>query len=186
MNNKKSQLMTFDLSASSMLFLVFIVLLVGSFILFRSYENKQEFDFELEYIFANLENNLKFDGRESVFHDYRVEKEALDKFASSGADLDRYILGNVGEAHGIGMAEEAYDSCLFFTDTDGSIMDMTKSGVKVLGELKSGSCGSKIIGDQNPCEGYERALSFFKPVLYKGADQYEDRIILMNIVVCEK
>ena len=180
----KGQMITFDLGISITVFLIFIAIVIGFFFIFQRYENEQAFEFELEYIFYNFENNLKADGKEGVFSDYRVDKNELDSFAASITDIDSYILGYVSNAHGIGMSEEGYDSCLFFTDTDGSVMDM--GGKMAIGLLKSSTCNQEITAQRNPCEGYRQALSLFKPVLYDEGDPSSNRIVLMNIVICKK
>ena len=188
MSNKKAQVITFDLSSSLIVFLIFIAIFIGLFLLTQASETKQEF--ELEYIFSNLENNLKFDSpNRAFFRDYRINKTKLDNFANNigTGSVDDYVVGEVGGAHGIGLGVDNYDACLYFTDNNQRI-SMGSSSWVALGNLSKipSSCNAIISTGQSPCENYRQALSFLKPVLLDLGDPNQNRIIQMNLVVCKK
>jgi hypothetical protein len=158
-------------------------LFIGLFLIGRSEDKKHEF--ELEYMFANLENNLKYEpvaGRD-FFRDYRIDRDKLNAFALSATNIDDYVVGNISSAHGIGLSSDVYDVCLYFIDNDGDRIDM--AGKVALGEIKGGTCDMAIRNNQNPCEGYKQALSLFKPVLFDVGDPVNNRIVQMNLAVCK-
>lgn len=186
-NNKKAQMITFDFSTSLIIFIIFIAIFIGLFLMAQKPVEKSEF--ELEYVFANLENNLKYDSvtNRDFIRNYRVNYVRLINFATdpNTADIDPYVIGNIsGNAHGIGLDEGAYDTCLYFMDNDNQIISL--SGKRALGMLKGGVSCDSMIPQYNPCEGYKRAYSIFKPVLLDLNNPDANRIILMNIVVCKK
>jgi hypothetical protein len=188
MNDKKAQVVTFDLSSSLIVFLIFIAIFIGLFLLTQAREDKQEF--ELEYIFSNLENNLKFDSpNRAFFRDYRINKTELGQFATDigAGSIDAYIVGEVGGAHGIGLGVDNYDACLYFTDNNFSKISLG-SGIIALGFLDKvgSSCNDELSANQNPCDDYQQALSFMKPVLFDLGDPGQNKIIQMNLVVCKK
>jgi hypothetical protein len=202
-NYKKGQAISFDLSNSIIIFVIFIVIVIGSFFLLQSFDQGRSIDFELEYVFANFENNLKFDailnpglepGRDFLIN-YRVNKTKLDAFAtefvSTDTSIDSYVIGSIGDAHGIGLDESGYDTCLYFIDINGQKLKMGVDDDVAIGMLKIGtpdvtSCHEEIFGNDNPCDGYKSALSLFKPVLYyDDEDPNENRIISMNLVLCK-
>ena len=117
-NNKKAQMITFDLSTSLIIFIIFMAIFIGLFLMAQKPAEKPEF--ELEYIFANLENNLMYDGitNNDFIRDYRVNYVRLNNFASDIDDIDPYVLGSLSGAHGNGLDEEAYDACMYFTDNN--------------------------------------------------------------------
>jgi hypothetical protein len=199
--NKKAQMITFDFSSSIIIFMIFIAIFIGLFLLSQTVEKKQEF--ELEYVFANLEHNLKFDpvSGQDFFRDYRVNWNRLRTFAQNLGDdsIDSYIIGNINGAHGIGLDEANYDVCLYFTDNDKSFITIDTDpaspthGLVALGWLETNpgshtgnTCNSKISAKENPCEQYEQAVSVFKPVLFDEGDPINNRILQMNIVMCKR
>jgi hypothetical protein len=181
---KKAQIITFDFSTSLIVFLIFMALFIGLFLLGQSEEKKHEF--ELEYMFSNFENNLQYDlvaGRD-FFRDYRINSGKLDAFASSVTNIDDYVVGNISSAHGIGLSSDVYDVCMYFIDNDGTRIDM--NGKEAVGELQGGlTCDAEIIANRNPCDGYKQALSLFKPVLFDEGNPEDNRIVQMNLVVCK-
>ena len=188
-NTKKAQMITFDLSTSLIIFIIFIAIFIGLFLMAQKPAEKPEF--ELEYIFANLEHNLIYDAvadptsNRDFIRDYRVNYLRLNNFATDIADIDPYVLGNIGDAHGIGLDEEAYDACMYFTDNDNQILSL--SGKDAVGMLRGvEDCNDKISSNQNPCDGYKKAYALFRPVLLLQGNPDQNRIILMNIVMCKK
>jgi hypothetical protein len=183
---KKAQIISFDFSTSFIIFLIFLVILIGLVLFSSSSEDNPEF--ELEYVFANLENNLRHDpipGRD-FFSDYRINKTKLDSFAASVGNIDAFVVGNISGTHGIGLDDEAYDVCLYFVDNDNSLF---ASGAEIaLGELEmtGTSCNAEISASRNPCESYSQAVSYFKPVLFDEGDRTKNRIVQMNIVMCKR
>jgi hypothetical protein len=202
--NKKAQMITFDFSSSIVIFMIFIAIFIGLFLLSQTVEKKQ--DFELEYVFANLENNLKFGPSDrDFFSDYRVDKVKLQNFISTigTGSIDSYVIGNVddvnGVSHGIGLDEASYDVCLYFTDNDNSKVFLDSSNsIQALGWLETdpgshtgNTCNSQLSSNnlvvKNPCEKYKQAISLFKPVLFdEGGPDANNRILQMNIVVCKR
>jgi hypothetical protein len=193
-NLKKAQIITFDFSSSIIIFVIFLSIFIGVFLLTQGSEKKP--DFEIEYVFSNLENNLKYGAAEGdFFADYRVDKTRLEYFASAigSGSINSYVIGTVGGtggSHGIGLDESSYDVCLYFTDNDKQILTITGAPeIKVLGSLnKTGSsCNHEmIIAGNDPCEAYKQATSLFKPVLLDENDYTMNRIIQMNIVMCKR
>jgi hypothetical protein len=191
-NAKKGQIMTFDFSSSLIIFVIFLVIFMGLFLL--SQKSEQKPDFEVEYLFANLENNLKFGAADrDFFADYRVDKIRLENFASAigSASINLYVIGRVGDAHGIGLDEASYDVCLYFTDNNNAMLTIlpSPSEVKVLGLLRKtgSSCNQEmIIAGNDPCDAYKQAISIFKPVLFDEKDYSKNRILQMNIVMCKR
>src|SRR4030042_2888973 len=166
LKNKKAQIITFDFGTSLIVFLIVLVIVIGVFLF--SQTTDKTYDFELEYVFGNLENNLQYEtaNNRDFFKEYRVDSEKLDAFAlyvGTTGSVDDYVVGNISSAHGIGLSSEAYDVCLYFTNNTG--LPMPFSGVEALGQVKSGSCDNVIKNRINPCEDYKQALSLLKPVL---------------------
>jgi hypothetical protein len=188
-NMKKAQIITFDFSSSIIIFLIFLVLFIGLFLFTQKSEKK--LDFEVEYVFANLENNLKYGPADSdFFADYRVDKIKLENFATAigPGSINQYVIGIFGQSHGIGLDETSYDVCLYFTDNNNSILTILP-GIKVLGNLTktASSCNYEMISAGNdPCDKYKQAISLFKPVLLDENDYNKSRIIQMNIVMCKR
>jgi len=190
-NMKKAQIMTFDFSSSIIIFLIFLVLFIGLFVFSQKSEKKP--DFEIEYVFANLENNLKYGpAGGDFFADYRVDKAKLENFASAigSSSINSYVIGIVSQSHGIGLDESSYDVCLYFSDNDKQILSITEAPeIKVLGHLTktASSCNYEMITMGNgPCDEYKQAISLFKPVLLDENDYNTTRIIQMNIVMCKR
>lgn len=186
---KKAQIVTFDMTTTLVIFIIFIVIFIGAFFLSQKTSQKQEF--ELEYIFANLENNLKHNDTERIFiSNYRVDSAKLARFANEIDSIDEYVVGEINGTHGIGLDEAAYDVCLYFRDNDGTFLNLTADGLRAIGELGKlvppQSCHEEILAGRNPCEEYKQAISFFKPVLLDQGSPDNNRIIQMNILICKK
>jgi hypothetical protein len=186
--NDKAQIISFDFSTSFIVFLIFIVVFI-LFIFFNN-NNDQQNEFELEYVFANFENNLRHDlvSDRDFFSNYRINKEKLDNFADSVSSIDAFVVGNISGTHGIGLDDDAYDVCLYLIDNDNNLISMSLSGKVAIGWLdKTGiSCNDTISASRNPCEDYSQAISFFKPVLFDEGDSTKNRIVQMDIVMCKK
>ncbi len=190
-NMKKAQMITFDFSSSIIIFLIFLVIFIGLFVFSQKSEKKP--DFEVEYVFANLENNLKYGPADNdFFADYRVDRAKLENFANAigSGSINPYVIGSVGQSHGIGLDETSYDVCLYFTDNNNQILTITEMPeIKVLGNLTktASSCNYEMITLGNgPCDKYKQAISLFKPVLLDENDYSNNRIIQMNIVMCKR
>ncbi len=192
--SKKSQMLAFDFTTGLFLFILIFLLFAGVFGISKLMEEKKAFDFEMEYVFDNLENNLINDpadpGGDSIFFSvHRVYPDKLADFASrysSGqiADFDLYSVGFVGHAHGIGLEPAGYDTCLYLMDNTG-LIEMG-SGLAAIGRVRDGtSCDSKIRAGKNPCEDYGDVMSLFIPVLYDTGSPDTSRIVQMNMVVCK-
>ena len=185
---KKGQMITFDMSTTIIIFIVFIILFLLLF--FFAQKTEQKHEFELEYAFANLENNLRFGPADQAFlRNYRVNRIKLNNFADNVPDIDAYVLGEIEGAHGIGMAAEGYDSCLYFRDINGEFIGMGASDLSALGRLsKIGStCEIEMItNNRNPCDRYKQALAMIKPVLMDESYPEINQIIQMNLVICKK
>ncbi|MBN2459927.1 hypothetical protein JXB28_06605 [Candidatus Woesearchaeota archaeon] len=185
--SKKAQIITFDMTTTLVIFVIFIVIFIGAF--FLSQRTIQKHEFELEYVFANLENNLRFDDEDRRFmSNYRIDSDKLAEFADEVQSIDNYTVGEINGAHGIGMDAAGYDTCLYFTDNDGTFIRMNGAGLRVLGELSqpARSCDEVIASGENPCEEYKQAISLFKPVLFDQGSPDYNRIVQMNIVICKK
>lgn len=183
---KKAQMVTFDMSTTLVVFIIFIVIFIGVF--FMSQRIITPHEFELEYVFYNLENNLKFDDESRRFiTNYRVDSEKLKKFAEEVNDIDAYVIGRINGAHGIGMDPEGYDACLYFKDNDGSFLklDSQKIAVGTLSKVNK-PCHDVISSGENPCEEYKQATALIKPVLLDTGNPENNRIIQMNVVICKK
>lgn len=189
--SKKGQILSLDLMSSIVLFTILVVLFVGFFVASRLFEPPRNYDFELDYVFSNMETNLNDPSVTNDFlDDSRVDTIILDDFAQeyAGRSLDYIVLGTVGATRGIGLYPEGYDVCLYFTDIDDSIYDMDstpESAIRYLGVLKSGTCNDVFRVDENPCEGYGDVVSIFKPVLLDFGDYTKNRVVQMNVVVCK-
>jgi hypothetical protein len=175
-----------------LIFMFFIVLIAGGFLL--SEQKQQPHDFSIEYLFLNLENNLRIDRLSNPAHDYdflansRVSKMELVRFAAESAlgtvNVDDFVVGNISGTHGIGLDPDAYDACIFFVDNDGAMLRFNGHNVAI-GKLKDGSsCDNKIQSGVNPCLTYSTAVTIFIPVLLDEGSQASNRIIQMNIVLC--
>ncbi|MBW2970713.1 hypothetical protein KY320_00980 [Candidatus Woesearchaeota archaeon] len=190
MKNLKSQLISFDFGTSIFVFILFFAIFISLILMIQEQNRRSEFDFEFEYLVSNLENNLRYgDANKQFLADYRVNEFKLGNFALAAQggtiELDEYVFGRVGEAHGIGLSEEGYDACLYFTDKDGV---MTIPGnYLALGKLEEGSasCNEKIAAGENPCGKYSDSISLFRPLLFYTGSQSSNRIVQMNLVVCK-
>jgi hypothetical protein len=55
-----------------------------------------------------------------------------------------------------------------------------------VGALRDGlSCDDQLPG-ASPCDGYDDAITTSKPVLFNEGSPSDNRIIRMNVVVCER
>ncbi len=192
MKMKKAQLISFDLGASVAIFLIFLVVFIGIFMTFQGMKTTAKFEFELSYVYDNLENNLKQNGDTAFFSNYRVDAEkwaafvsALPPPASDPNAFDAYVLGNISNAHGIGMSEDGFDTCLYLSNENGPI---TLGIITAIGSLKAGKTCNEVITDgKNPCDTYKQALSMFKPVaLITDKNTGNNEIVSMNLVLCRK
>ncbi len=187
---KRGQIVTFDLVIGIIIFVLFLGILIGTVFYFQNKDVAMEQDFEIEYIFSNFENNLEINEKTNpstnidFIKDYRVDKDKLTSFFVEFEDksIDDYVMSNVEDAHGIGLSSFAYDSCLYFTDNDGSRLII--NGMESVGKVKGGTCNQKIISSESPCEMYSQAISIFKPVLYDEKDVQKNRILQMSLVLC--
>lgn len=188
---KKGQILSLDLMSSIVLFTILVVLFVGFFVASRMFEPPRNYDFELDYVFGNMETNLNDPSIANDFlDDSRVDAAVLEAFALeySGRSLDNLIIGTVGTTRGIGLYPDGYDVCLYFTDIDDSIYDMDSSPVstvRYLGLLRSGTCNDVFRADENPCNEYGDVVSIFKPVILDFGDYTRNRVVQMNVVVCK-
>jgi hypothetical protein len=189
---KKAQIISFDFSTSFIIFLIFIVIFIG--LIFFSNNTEKKDEFELDYVFANLENNLRHYSvpDRDFFVNYRISKTKLENFASDFdmIGIDSFVVGNLAGTHGIGLDDEAYDVCMYFTDNDNSHIVLSAAGKVALGQLGNigKSCNDQITDPTkpNPCESYSQAISLFKPVLFDEGDNTKNRIVQMNLVMCRK
>jgi hypothetical protein len=194
-HNQKAQVVSFDFVTSVIVFVLIILVLVGAILLAqRSGGASKAYEFEMEYLYANLEHNLGHDIDQSkAFLDgNRVDAMKLSNFVASHPNevLDDYVIGNIEAGnepvtHGIGLDSMSYDTCLYLTDNKGIVELGT--GIKAIGTLKEGQlCNNAILAEENPCEGYRDALALFKPVLYDTGSPATSRIIQLNLVVCRR
>jgi len=187
-DKKKGQMMTFDFSTSIILFIMFIMIVAIITLLNQKVEQSAQHPFELEYTFTNFEKNLAHTSETPAIdfiHNYRVNYDKLKDFSSTVNNIDKLVLENIDSTQGIGMFAETYDVCMYVFDNDGTHLDLDGNGKIAVGEIKNGiSCDSVIKNKKNPCNGYEKAISFFKPVLLDVGDEDENRIVQMNLVMC--
>ena len=188
---KKSQIVTFDLAISLIIFILFIGAFVSLYFLMQKRNSEGERDFEIEYVYANLENNLEF--RQKTVGDYvdflknyRIDRTKLNNFFRTFKPLsvDDFVVGEVSGSHGIGMSADNYDVCMYLTDNDGT--SLVVETVNAVGHLKTGSCNLQIATSQNPCAEYSQGISLLKPVLMDENDYTQSRILQLNIVLCKK
>ena len=188
---KRGQIISFDLIIAVITFIVFLGVFIGLYFVFQKQTLSYGYDFEIEYAFANLENNLRTEylatGRNIDFlNEYRIDKQKLQNFFDdfSGQSINAYAIGTILDSHGIGLSDQTYDVCLYLTDNDGSKIRF--SGLESIGRVKSGTCNDAISSSKNPCDGYSQAVSFFKPVLFDELTPSKNRILQINLVLCKK
>ncbi|HLG23765.1 MAG TPA: hypothetical protein VI564_02435 [Candidatus Nanoarchaeia archaeon] len=191
LGQKRAQMVTFDLIIGIMIFILFIGLFVGLFFYFQNNGPDEKYDFEIEYVYANLEKNLEvyqsanpltnFD----FFRGYRINRQKLSRFYSEfkNKDVDQFVVSYVAGAHGIGLDSGSYDSCIYITDND--LSEYQISGAAATGLVKGSTCDEKIRLKQNPCKNYRQAISLTKPVLLDEGDVLKNRILQLNIVLCK-
>ncbi len=186
---KKSQIISFDLTVSFFTIILFVSLVLGVVFIYQKNNMGKEKDFEMEFILQNFETNLKAnqdaDSEDIDFlNGYRVNRTKLDNFYSNVDDdiLDLYIVSSINNSHGIGLSEYSYDTCLYFNDIDGTVMEI--AGKKFVGKLKLGTCEENIVGGLNPCDDYNQAISFFWPILMDD-ESHNAKIVKMNILLCK-
>jgi hypothetical protein len=195
--SRKGQVLSLDLMLSMVLFTVIVILFVGFFIASGMFKKPSDYDYEIDYIFDNLEVNLNdpymhknVDNRDFL-NGARVNASVLRDFANdyssrSPPSIDEVLIGNIGDTKGIGMFPDGYDICLYFTDNDNTPYDMSQGGnILYLGYLKGGSCNEVMGALPKPCEGYKDVVSIFKPVLLDFGDYTKNRVVQMNVVVCK-
>jgi hypothetical protein len=185
MKGKKSQALSLDMISAFVIFVLLISLLVAFLVLSNIFDPPKTYDFELEYVFKNIEKNTKTLTNGEFIDGSKINILKLESFASSYDDksIDNIILGNLSSTQGIGLDPSAYDTCLYFTDNDNTHYEMT-SGIKHIGRTNNGKCDTEIRNSRNPCKGYSDAISLMKPVLLEFGDYSKNRIVQMNVVVC--
>jgi hypothetical protein len=197
LKSKKSQVVTFDLVVGVIVFMIFISMFIV--LAFTIPKKSWPFDFEIEYIFENLEFNLKKEYENTgynvnFYQEYRINMTKLDYFTNNYVtkNIDNFVISNVSGTHGIGLSKYLYDSCIYFTDNNGLNIDLdfdTSNNAETtsIGFLnKTGiSCNNSFQNFKNPCEGYSQAISLMKPVLFDLNDPTKNRIIQMNILLCK-
>jgi hypothetical protein len=186
---KKSQIVSFDLAMSVVIFVIFLGT-IGFFFISTS-DNIDDFDFELQYVYKNIENNLRISERtgqnieKDFLKNYRINETRLLNFYSGylSSSIDEFVIHHVDGAHGIGLAKEAYDTCIYFTDIDKTRLNIV--GIEAIGQLDGNSCDSVISASLNPCQDYRQAFSLMRPVLFDEGDPLKGRILQMNVVICK-
>lgn len=164
-------------------FLVIIAVVLALITVGRSFQN-DPLDYELTFIFDNLERNLEIDSNAPDFLvNYRVHYDELQDFESfiGGGSIDDYTVGYVQGGHGIGLEAGVYDTCLFVQDASGPILI---NGKQAIGMLKSDSCHSKLVANENPCEDYDQSLTLFRPVLLDRGSALSNEVVQLNVVLC--
>jgi len=178
-----------DLVFGIIIFILILLLFLGFFLFGSITKNIKTYDYEMDYLFMNMEKNVGQLNDAMIFiHGSRIDAARLRTFTNAYEDksIDDFVIGYVGAARGIGLDPAAYDVCLYFTDNDASIISLAPSGIKYLGNVTEGTCNSVINQGKNPCDGYEEAISMFKPVLMDVGNSDINRIVQMNLVVCKK
>jgi hypothetical protein len=201
---RKAQVITIDFLTGFAVFIVIIIMLAGTALTMARRDSADTADFELEFAYANLESNLRHDpldplGSSAFLSVNRVDAAKLSNFVAryqnpapgDDIDLDTYVLGEIGNAHGIGMNGESYDICFYFRDEAGIVGLGPAGNQKAIGRVKDKNgnpvlCHDAIAAGKNPCEGYKGVVSTFRPVLFDRGDPQANRIIQMNIVLCRK
>lgn len=189
---RKAQALSLDMVSAILVFVLVVALFVGFFLYAKVFSIPEEYPYELDYVFQNLEANLAEQAGSGTdfFHNSRIDVQKLRAFTSSYHDqsIDEFVIGFVGDAHGIGLDASAYDVCLYIKDNDKTTFNMGSSGedIRYLGVVDSGLCQDAIDSDRNPCEGYKDALSMISPVLIDFGDYSYNRIVQLNVVVCAK
>ena len=186
---KRGQAISLDLIAGGVLFLVFVAVFIALMLNLTARDSGEQLEYELLYTFENLENSLRDPAlaSQAFYSAYRVDATTLTAFASAQGSVDAFFLEDSGPANGLGLSEEGYDVCMYFIDNDQSFLNM--QGKVALGEVplnpQSESCSVNVLAGRSPCDGYERAMSTFRPVLYDTGTYQENRIIQMNVVACK-
>jgi hypothetical protein len=181
--SRRAQVVTMDMLAGILIFLVFVGAFLSLVFLVPRDDPRSEMEFELLYVFENLQENTRLTPALAFYKDYRVDEDLLSNFESSVADIDPYLIGVAGNSSGLGLSPDAYDMCLYFTDNDGSTVQIKTK--KALGKLRGSDCDKEIKTNKNPCGGYERAMTVFRPVLFDTGDVQKNRILQMNVVACK-
>jgi hypothetical protein len=178
---RRGQLVSFDLLAGSLLFILFVGVL--AMVLFSRTPNSSQtqFEYELVYAFDNLESNLRSDPSADFLVGYRVDQQKLVSFSAKYPDITDMVIGTAASS-GIGLGADAYDTCLYFVDTDGSFLSI--NGASAAGKLKSNTCDAQLKSGQSLCQGYSHAMAVFRPVLLDTGSRGSNRIIQMNVVAC--
>lgn len=191
---KKAQIISLDLVLAIMVFIIILVIFIAVFLYGRLTQKVETYEYELDYLYRNLEMNLKQGPEtEQFLVKSRVYKDKLSEFVTNHQydSIDKYVIGYVSGANGIGLDPEAYDVCMYFTDNNNNHLEL--GNVRYLGKIRQKTGNSyvvktcqEVIGNQgNPCDDYKDSISLFKPVLLDEGTYEQNRIIQMNLVVCK-
>lgn len=187
MMQKKSQIISTDMIYGLIAFILLVTIFIGIFIYGNLTKDIDKYDYEMDYIFLNLEKNVaQLESDEIFIVGSRVYLDKLETFFNTYEEesIDELVVGQIGAANGIGLDITAYDTCLYFTDNDLSILEI--DGSRYLGEVNGVACELIIESERNPCDEFTNAVSLFKPVLLDEGDVTLNRVIQMNLVVCRK
>jgi hypothetical protein len=199
---RKGQALSLDMTSALVIFILLVSLLISFLVVSDVFSPAKVYDYELEYVFKNIERNLEDYGNQAFLSGSRIDTSRLSSFASDndGDNIDNIVIGNSINKQGIGLDPLAYDTCLYFMDNRGKdprIYEMS-SGVSYLGTVKDSSgaektCKELMSSGKNPCGAYSDSISMMKPVLLDfsqdpnvGPDSSytKNGIIQMNVVVC--
>lgn len=184
--HRKSQIISTDLIYGLIAFILIVSIFVGIFMYSRMSKGAPDYEYELDYLFLNIEKNVEQMDESVIFIDgSRVDYVKLERFyqASQGKSIDDIVIEQVGNATGVGLDEGSYDTCLFFTDDEGRI---EVGGITYVGKIRENTCEQLMTHSYaNPCDSFKSAVSLFKPVLLDTHDYSSSRIIQMNLVVCK-
>ena len=101
----KAQVIIFDMVVSLSVFIIFLAIFIGVF--FISEDTNIDYDFELDYVFKNLENNLKHEqiansNSINFYKNYRINSGKLDDFVteydSGNVDIDEFVIGIINDS----------------------------------------------------------------------------------------
>jgi hypothetical protein len=187
----KAQVFSMDMILGIIIFILIMAILAGIFFFGNFNKPIDTYNYEMDYLYKNLEVNVGQLNNNMIFiQNSRINVANLYNFANEiimnrNQSIDDFVIGNISEARGIGLDPDAYDVCMYFTDNDRSIV-MLNNGIRYLGKVDAGTCNDVIGSGNNPCDGYESAISMFKPVLFDVGNPRSNRIIQMNLVVCKR
>ena len=129
----KAQIFSMDLILGILVFILILVGLVSIFIRGNFNRPIDAYNYEMDYIYRNLETNLMQLPSNMVFlHNSRVDVGRMHSFVtllpSINDSIDTFVIGNLGSAKGIGLDPSAYDVCLYFTDNRVDFMGYIRIG----------------------------------------------------------